>query len=108
MFKITTIQTVAAVAAAALLAGTAVLAVTAVLLTSGAPPANAMPQPSLVKPSLVNESLAKGVDLTRAATVPACSTRSWPNYEQGCLRWPAGDVRQVRVINLEKHGAGLR
>ena len=90
MFKIITMQSVAAVAFAAVLAGTAVL------LTSVAPPANAMPQPGLS-----NEPFAKAAQLALAVTVAACSARSWPNYDQGCLRSSTGDLRQVRVINLE-------
>ena len=89
MFKIITMQSVAAVAFAAVLAGTAVL------LTSIAPPANAMTQ---LGPS--NEPFAKAAP-TLAVTVAECSARSWPNYDQGCLR--SSDRRRVRVINLETH-----
>jgi len=90
MFKI--MQSAAAVAVAAVLAGTAVL------LTSVAPPANAMPQPGLS-----NEPLAKAaVQLAPPVSVAACSARSWPNYDQSCLRSSTGDLRQVRVINLRR------
>jgi hypothetical protein len=92
MFKIFTMQSVAAVAFAA------VLASAAVLLTSIAPPANARPQ---LGPS--NEALAKAAAPTLAVTVSECSARSWPNYYQGCLR--SSDRRQVRVINLETQQA---
>ena len=79
MFKIITMQSVAAVAFAAVLAGTAVL------LTSVAPPANAMAQPGLS-----NEPLARAVQ-PAPLTVAACSARSWPNYDQSCLRSSTGD-----------------
>jgi hypothetical protein len=91
MFKLITMQSVAAIAIAGFLAGTTVL------LTSVAPPANAMPQTSLI-----NDLLAKADRLTPAKTVAACSERSWPNYDQRCLRRSAGDDRQVRVIHLKR------
>jgi hypothetical protein len=96
MFKIITTQSVAAVAAAAILAGAAVL------LTSVAPPANAMPQPGLGNP------LDRAVQLAIPATVAACSARSWPNYDPGCLRSSTGELRYVRVINLETHRLQVR
>jgi hypothetical protein len=89
MFKIITMQFVAAAVAA-------VLAGTTVLLTSVAPPARAMPHPDLS-----NEIIAKPVQLAPALTVTACSSRSWPYYDQACLRSSTGDLRKVRVINLE-------
>src|SRR5438105_4785130 len=95
MFRIISMQSVAAVAAAAFLAGTAVL------LTSVAPPASAM---TPAEAGGINELLAKTDQLAAAITVAACSTRSWPNYDQSCLRRSAGDVRQVRMINLETRG----
>jgi hypothetical protein len=97
MFKIITMQSVAAVAIAAVLAGTGVF------LTSVAPPANAMPQFGLG-----NETLAKAVQLAPPVSVAACSARSWPNYDQGCLRRSVGELRQVRVINLETRGFQAR
>lgn len=90
MFKTITMQSVTAVAIAAVLAGTAVL------LTSVAPPANAMP-----KPGLSNEPLARAAQPAPRVTAAACSARSWPNYDQSCLRSSTGELRQVRVINLE-------
>jgi hypothetical protein len=90
MFKIITMQSVAAVAAAAFLAGTIVF------LTSAAPPANATPQILVIK-----EALLKVDHSVPIITVVNCSEHSWPHYAQSCLRRPAGDTRHVRVINLE-------
>ena len=93
MFKI--MQSAVAVIVAAVLAGTAVL------FMSVAPPANAMPQPGLG-----NEPLTKAaVQLAPSISVAACSARSWPNYDQSCLRSSTGELRKVRVINLETRGA---
>ena len=97
MFKIVTMQSVAAVVIAA------ALAATAVLLTSVAPPANAMSQPGLS-----NEPLARVVQQALPLTAAACSARSWPNYDQSCLRRSTGEPRQVRLINLETHGLQAR
>ena len=97
MFKIITMQSAAAVAAAAFLAGTTVI------LTSVAPPANAMPQIALM-----NDALAKPAQVSPAITLAACSSRGWPYYDQNCLRRSAGDVRQVRMINLEVSGLRAR
>src|SRR5947209_459418 len=91
MFKTITLQLVAAVGIAAVLAGTAVL------LTSVAPPANAMSQPGS------NEAFAKAAQLGPRVTAAACSARSWPNYDQSCLRRSTGDLRHVRMIDLETH-----
>jgi hypothetical protein len=97
MFEIITMQSVAAVAIAVVLAGTAVL------LTSVSPPANALPQPGIS-----NEPLFVAVQPAPTVTVAACSARSWPNYDQSCLRRSTGDFRQVRVINLETRGLQAR
>jgi len=93
MFKVTTIQSVAVIAAAAFLAGTAVL------LTTVAPPANAMPGTDLM-----SDPLTRVHQLAPAMIVSACYASGWPYYDQSCLRRSAGDVRQVRVINLETRG----
>jgi hypothetical protein len=90
MFKIITMYSVAAVAVAAVVAGTAVL------LTAVAPPANAMAQPGFG-----NEPLAEAAVQLAPVSAPACSGRSWPNYDQSCLRHSTSELRQVRVINLE-------
>jgi hypothetical protein len=97
MFKIITMQSTAAVVAAAFLAGTTVL------LTSVAPAAHAMPRTDGRK-----DLLAKADTLLPAITVAACSERSWPNYDQSCLRRSSGETRQVRVINLETRGLPAR
>jgi hypothetical protein len=89
MFKIITIQSVAAVASAAFLAGTIVL------LTSVAPPANAMQSPVMK-----NSPPSAEHSVPTLVTVVTCSAHSWPHYAQSCLRRSAGDTRQVRVIDL--------
>src|SRR3954470_22470415 len=96
MFKI--MHSVAGVAAAAVLAGTVVL------FTSVAPPAKAMPQVGLSNGPLTKAA----VQLAPPVSVAACSARSWPNYDQSCLRSSTGELRQARVINLETRGLKAR
>jgi len=53
----------------------------------------------------VERSNVKGDRLPRLLTGRACSSASWPNYDQPCqfdLRRSADDVRVVRMVNLEK------
>ena len=93
MFKSITANAIAAVTIAAL------VATLTIFLTPGVvPEANAHPEMTvaLPAPALVDRfpAIAKG---------NACSSRGWPNYEQGCLfdlRTPANDLRTVRVIVL--------
>jgi hypothetical protein len=87
-------HSVAGVAVAAVLAGTVVL------FTSVAPPAKAMPPGGLSNEPLTTAA----VRLAPLVSVMACSARSWPNYDQSCLRRSTGELRQVRVINLETRG----
>jgi hypothetical protein len=47
--------------------------------------------------------LAKGDRLPRLVTGAACSTQSWPSFDQKCqfdLRRSADEVREVRVVSL--------
>jgi hypothetical protein len=49
---------------------------------------------------------AKGDRLPRLVTGYACSSQSWPSFDQKCLfdlRRSADDVREVRVVSLIKH-----
>jgi hypothetical protein len=53
--------------------------------------------------SLALQPLAKADRLPVRETGAACSSRSWPYYDQNCrfdLRSPAKDARTVRVIPL--------
>jgi hypothetical protein len=84
MLKIITVKSVATVAVATYLAGTIVL------LISVAPRANATPA--------INDGPFPLAD--QVAPVINCAQHSWPHYAQSCLRRPAGDTRQVRVIDL--------
>jgi len=91
MFKSITANAVTAVATAAL------AATLTIFLTPGVvPEAKAHPQATVAL-------LALADDLPAIAKGNACSSRGWPNYEQGCLfdlRTPANDLRTVRVIAL--------
>jgi len=91
MFRVFSIQSMAAVAAAALLGGFAAV------LTPIAPAAMAQPAPGVH---------AKGDRLPRLVTGSACSTQSWPDFDQKCrfdLRRSADDVRAVRVVSLSRY-----
>ena len=93
MFKSVTGQSITAIAAATLVAGLAVL------LTSVGPEAKAELQ---VKAAL-HQPHAKGDRLPTLVKGTACSSRSWPNYEQSCqfdLRRSIDETRTVRVIAL--------
>jgi hypothetical protein len=51
----------------------------------------------------IEKVLAKADRLPRLVTGSACSTQSWPSFDQKCqfdLRRSADDVRQVRVVSL--------
>ena len=96
MFKLISVQSISAAAAAALVGSLAAF------LTPVAPQARAEPQgeaTSVERPSV------KGDRLPVLVTGRACSSRSWPNYDQACqfdLRRSADDVRIVRIVNMEK------
>ena len=94
MFKVLSVQSVSALAAAALVGGIAAF------LTPVAPQANAESQR---KATAVDAVHVKGDRLPRLITGRACSSASWPNYDQACqfdLRRSADDVRVVRIVNM--------
>lgn len=96
MFKLISVQSVSAAAAAALV-GTL-----AAFLTPVAPQARAETQ---VEALALQRSHVKGDRLPVLVTGRACSSKSWPNYDRGCqfdLRRSADDVRVVRIVNMEK------
>jgi hypothetical protein len=67
--------------------------------TSAAP--QAKEGPGII--SAVHQPLAKADRLPVRPTGAACSSRSWPYYDQDCrfdLRGPATEARTVRVIAL--------
>ena len=93
MFKVINAQSISAFTAAAL------MACLAVFLTSIVPEAKAEAQ---VKGAL-DHARAKGDRLSILVKGAACSSRSWPYYEQSCqfdLRRPADEARTVRIIAL--------
>jgi hypothetical protein len=92
------------IATSSFAASAAVLGITfAALLASAAPQAKAEPQiASVVQPPLT-QPLAKADDLPIQVKGAACSSHSWPDYDQDCrfdLRSPAKPVQMVRVIAL--------
>ena len=93
MFKSITANAITAVTTAAL------AATLTIFLTPGVvPEAKAHPQAAVVLPA---PALADSLPAIAKGT--ACSSRGWPNYEQGCLfdlRTPANGLRTVRVIVL--------
>jgi hypothetical protein len=96
MFKLISVQSLSAAAAAALV-GTL-----AAFLTPVAPEARAEAQ---VGALAVQRSHFKGDRLPQLVTGRACSSTSWPNYDRGCqfdLRRSVDDVRAVRIVNMEK------
>jgi hypothetical protein len=92
MLKFTT-QVGAAVGAAVLGIGSAAF------FASAAPQAKAGPNIAPV----VHQPLAEVDRLPVRAKGAACSSRSWPYYDQDCrfdLRSPAKEARAIRVIDL--------
>ena len=87
-----TVATIIAFAAAAAVAG--------VFVAPGAPRAQTVaPAEHALQPH------PKGDRLPLLVTGAACSSHSWPNYDQSCqfdLRRSAGEVRTVRVVGLER------
>jgi hypothetical protein len=91
MLKSITTKSITAIAAAAMAASLAVF------LTSAVPEAKAASHVSGAQP------LAKGDRLSALTRGAACSSRSWPYYDQNCrfdLRKPANDAPTVRIIAL--------
>jgi hypothetical protein len=93
MFKSVVTKSITAVTAAGLVAGLLVF------LTSVAPEAKAESQPTTALDQLVAKDDRVATPLMGAA----CSSRSWPHYDQGCQfdrRAAAQPARTVRVIAL--------
>lgn len=94
MFKFITAKSITTIAAAA------VAASLAAFLISVVPEANAEPQVT----GALHQLHAKGDRLPALVTGSACSSRSWPHYDQNCqfdLRKPADEARvAVRIIAI--------
>jgi len=94
MFRLLSTQSIAAGLAAALIGGCAAF-------LTPIPPAAAHVDPEIA----VQRVPAKADRLPRLVTGSACSAQSWPSFDQKCqfdLRRSADDVRQVRVVSLNK------
>jgi len=93
MFKVLSIRSISAIAAA-MLGGCVV-----VLLTPLAPQTGA----ETISKATSDAIHVKGDRLPRLVTGRACSSASWPNYDLPCqfdLRRSADDVRVVRIVNM--------
>lgn len=92
MLQSVTAQSITAVTAAAVVAGLVAFASPAV------PEAKAEPQ---IERSIQRQPHAKANRLPQVVTGAACSSRSWPNYDQNCqfdLRRPANKAQTVRRV----------
>lgn len=92
MFQVFSAQSITISAAVVLAAGLATY------FTPIAPAAIAQPAAGV---------LAKSDRLPRLVRGSACSSHSWPTFDQKCLfdlRRSADDVRGVRVVSLIRHG----
>ena len=95
MFKVFSAQSISVATAAAL------VGCFAAFLTPVAPQARAETQSHV---TALDRAL-KADRLPRLVTGRACSSASWPNYDQACqfdLRRSADDVRVVRVVSMGK------
>ena len=95
MLKLILTKSVTVATAATIAAGVAIF-------MTVAPQAKAPPQATS---AVVEHVLAKGDRLRPLVKGAACSTRSWPNYEQTCqfdMRTSADHVRPVRMLDLER------
>jgi hypothetical protein len=93
MFKVLSVQSISAIAAATL-AGCVVA-----LLT----PLGPQPEAKTTNKATSEAIHVKGDRLPRLVTGRACSSASWPNYDLPCqfdLRRSADDVRVVRIVNM--------
>jgi hypothetical protein len=101
MTKSTTVQRIAAIATAAAVAGVAV-----VMMPSAPQALTVSRVEGATAPShLKADRLPLPLPLPLPVTGAACSSHSWPNYDQSCqfdLRRPAGEVRTVRVVALKR------
>ena len=96
MFKLISVQSLSAAAAAALVGSLAAF------LTPVAPQARADTQ---LEAPASPRSTSKGDRLPQLVTGRACSSKSWPHYDQRCqfdLRRSVDDVRVVRMVNMAK------
>src|SRR5436305_347501 len=96
MFKVLSAQSISAAAVAGLVGSLAAF------LTPVAPQARAG---TYGEAATLQLALAKGDRLPRLVTGRACSSASWPNYDQACqfdLRRSADDVRVVRIVNMRR------
>ena len=94
MFKVLSVQSISALAAAAL------VGCVAAFLMPVAPQARAESQGQATASDAIH---VKRDRLPRLVTGRACSSASWPNYDQVCqfdLRRSADDVRVVRIVNM--------
>ena len=93
MFKVLSVRSISAVAGAAL------VGCVASFLMPVAPQAGAATQTTAASGAIH----VKGDRLPRRVTGRACSSASWPNYDQACqfdLRRSADDIRVVRIVNM--------
>jgi hypothetical protein len=93
MFKVLSVQSISAIAAATL------AACVGALLTPLSPQEGA----KTISKSTSDAIHVKGDRLPRLVTGRACSSASWPNYDLPCqfdLRRSADDVRVVRIVNM--------
>jgi hypothetical protein len=96
MTRLGSIRSISAIAAAALV-GTA-----AAFLAPVTPDARADTQFGAAALQRVS---VKGDRLPPRATATPCSSQAWPNHEAGCqfdFRRPAGELRKVRVVSLNR------
>ena len=94
MVKFLSAQFISAAAAAALVAGLAVFF---------APVASQARAETHAAATSLQRLSAKGDRLPQLVTGRACSSASWPNYDQACqfdLRRSADDIRVVRIVNM--------
>jgi hypothetical protein len=89
-----TLNAITAISAAVLAAG----------LLAGLPPISAF-APNAKAAEIDRPHFTKGDRLPAFVGGAACSSRSWPNYDQACqfdFRRSINDVRKVRVVVLER------
>ncbi len=83
-------------------AAAALIGSAAAFLTPIAPDARAETQ---FGAAALERVLVKGDRLPPRVTANPCSSQAWPNHEAGCqfdFRRPAGDLRTVRVVSLNR------
>ena len=99
MLNILSVQSISAIAAATL-AGCVAALLMPLAPQAGAETAGKASSESKATSNAVH---VKGDRLPRLVTGRACSSASWPNYDQACqfdLRRSADDVRVVRIVNM--------